>query len=206
MALLLGATLLSACTATTGYRPVGYEELQQRSVLVIDASPTPNLPPGLHAAFEQRFEQALQDSPHTGRVVGREQMHQVSALNARLRADYRSLSDVFSQMGISERELSSRLGDGADVELVAMAQLFYQPCPLCTTGGLIGVTTSVVEAGSGKLLLRLHYSRRGDPAGPEAVRAIVDDLTGQMLVSLTSAFEPKWHKLRFRNLRKPQAG
>lgn len=204
--MLLGAWLLGACTSTTGYRAVGYEALQQRGVLVIDASPTPNLPPGVHAAFEARFEQALLASSHTGRVVPREQLRRQIARDARLRADYRALSDVFSLMGVSERDMSRRLGEAADVELIAMAQLFYQPCPLCPTGGLIGVTTSVVEAGSGKLLLRLHYARRGDPDGPEEVRAVVDDLTGQMLVSLVSAFEPKWHKLRFRHLRGPQAG
>lgn len=201
------ALLLGACTSTTGYRPVGYQALEHRSLLVIDASPTPNLPPGMHAEFENRFEQALLGSPHIGRVVAREQMHEQSARDARLRADYRALSEVLSLMGISERELSSRIGTGADVELMAMAQLFYEPCELCTTGGLIGVTTSVVEASSGTLLLRLHFSQRGDPDGPDEVRAIVDELTEQMLVGLTSAFEPKWHKLRFSNLRKqPQAG
>lgn len=204
--LLAAVLLLGACTSTTGFLAVGYEDLERRSLVVIDASPTPNLPPGLHTAFENRFEQALMTSTHTGRVVSREQMQQDSAGDAGLRADYRVLSEALSLMGVSERDLSSRLGKGADVELVAMAQLFYQPCPLCPTGGLVGVTTSLVEASSGKLLMRLHFSRRGDPDGPDEVRAIVDDLTDQMLVRLISAFEPKWHKLRFRNLRKSPAG
>ena len=204
-ALLVGGWLLGACTATTGYRAVGYEALERRSVLVIDAYPTPNLPPGMHATFEERFEQALLDSPHIGRIVRREQAHQLAERDAGLRASYRALSDVWSLMGVTERDMSSTLGRGADVELVAMAQLFYEPCPPCVTGGMVGVTTSVVDAGSGTLLLRLHYSRRGNPDGPEEVRAIVDDLTEQMLLSLTSAFAPKWHKLRFRNLRNPQA-
>lgn len=173
---------------------------------MVKSSITPNISQQSLDRFQRHVEGAMAASPHVGRLLNSQSVEAKTADKPQLRRDYLIYSDTLSVLGVGEREYSSQLGQALGFDLVAMSQLYREMCPRCDQGGMIGVTGIIIDAQSGEVLLRVHLADRGNPDDDETVQEIIEELAVDLTRVLVGAFEPKWHKLRFENLRPASSG
>ncbi|MBI3992728.1 MAG: hypothetical protein HY342_05605 [Candidatus Lambdaproteobacteria bacterium] len=191
---------LAACTGVAELTPVDYERLYDRPAVMAQSTRLEEVPPQVFERFMNRVEAALAASPNVGRLVTRADMARLSVGERLLEQRYRVLSDTLSVVDFGDREISSQLARELNVELVIVAQVVYEPCAHCTEGGLFGAFASILEAGSGELLYRVHISRRTTVTENDRFDELSDEFAAELLSAIDHAIQPKWHRLRFKAL------
>ena len=192
--------LLSACQATTVYQPVDSDAMAGRSTLVLRPTFVAPVSEKLHKRIIDEVEARLLDYPHLGRVRSRADFARLSQGDRKLRREYNLFSDTLTVVGVTDADGSSRLGKSADVEMLISAQLFYMPCPLCEFGSQLGLVTNLVEASTGKLLWRGHFTSSVPDDNPEAQATTAQKLVENFFLAFDEDLRPKWHRRRFRGL------
>ena len=198
--------LAPGCATVVEYNPVDQNELYGKNVLVLESSYTPPLPQSILATVQNRFEEELRRIPHLGTVISRQEFRAVNQGDRLVLQDYAVLSDSLSIVGLTDREITVRLRESQNVDLVAMVQVLQLPCEFCEQDSRLGIIAMLLDTATGELRWRAHLSEdiELDPS-PGDLAEIADELSDELIGMLENLLEPKWHRLRFENMRKPSA-
>lgn len=200
--LLLGLmALLGSCSASSIYEPVSYKELYGRKALFLEPTYLQPLERELHREIVNRMEKGLADSPMLGGMVARERFREAARGNPALMRNYGLVSDTLSVVGMAERETTARLGKVNQAELLIVTQPLYIPCPECEESSLLVLTGVVVEVATAKILWRIQLIEEVSEE-PESFPDIAEQMVADFFDSFTDSLRPKWHRLRFDNLKK----
>ncbi len=204
LTLLVALAPLAGCySSITSYRDENTARLAGSNVLFLSPALLPPVSaPQLNRLIET-VEAGLASSPHVGKVITRKEMAARQDLPLAIRRDYALFSNTLSLVGFSNPEISLRLGKTFDVEMLAMVQMTYQRCQVCELGNQLWVVAHVVEAKTGRIVLRANYRAPLEKPEPSQIDQAVRELAEIYLGEFNLAFIPKWHRLRFFNLKKP---
>jgi len=197
--------LAAGCGASTAiFRDARSDRVRDRVVLYVDSTPLPPLSEARHRTILDRIEAKLATMPHIRRVITRRETFNLTDGNFRLRNEYQIYADTLSSVGVSDRELALSLGKALGADLLFNAQAFFSPCPYCTDGDSAYVVGQVIEAASGKLLLRMNL-RAHPAANDQALGDAFSEMEEEFMDELLSVLTPKAHQERFRNLARRRA-
>ncbi len=181
------------------YQDARSDLVRDRIIVYIDSTPLPPLSEARHRGILDRIEARIAVLPHIRRVITRRETFNLTEGNFRFRSDYQLYADTLSSVGVSDRELALNIGKALGAELLFNAQAFLSPCSYCTDGDSAYLVGQMIEAASGKLLLRINLRTHPDPndrAVGDAFGQMEEELVDEFLTILT----PKAHQERFRNL------
>jgi hypothetical protein len=181
------------------------DHLRDRTVLVVDSAPQPPLKEERQRAVVDTMEQRLQKLPHLKAAITRQQFLQVTQGNFGARDAYQVYSDTLSVVGVSDRELALALRAATGADLLFNVQAYFVPCAYCADGDAAYLVSQFVEAATGKLLLRVDLRVHPGPS-EQALGEAFAALEEESLDILESAFTPRLHIERFRNLKRLRAG
>lgn len=201
--LILMLPIIAGCTKTTLRIDILAEDLAGRKTALVVSSVQPPFPQAMHDNMLQRTEKALSDNPNLGELISPAQIDSLDTLSPRLRNEYQLYTSTLTESGVSDPELSKKLGKALGVGLLMSVQMFYVPCPVCEFGDQLWLTGQMVDAPSGDVVFRMHIRTNvGNEEGD--LKNESDRLVGLYLEKMGNLLEPKWHRLRFRNLKKTQ--
>lgn len=206
LAALLLASLLGACEATAIYQPVDSDSMAGRSVVMLKPTHVPPIDEALHRRIIDDVEARLKEYPHLGRLISRREVARMAAADRKLGREYDLYSDTLTVVGVSDREGSAQLGKTLDVEMLVAVQVFYMPCADCETGSQIGLAANLVDAESGKLLWRGHFTASVSDEDSQTRVVAAEELVDDFLEFFDEDVRPKWHRTRFQNLARLGAG
>ena len=196
--------LAPGCATIVEYNPVGQDELYGKNVLILESSYAPPLPQSILASVQNHFEEELHRMPHLGTVISRREFRAINQGDRQILQDYAVLSDSLSIVGLTDREITVRLRESQNVDLLAMVQVLQLPCEFCEQESRLGLIAILLDTASGELRWRAHLSEEIELDTPSRELAeIADELSDELIGMLEVLLEPKWHLLRFDNLRKP---
>lgn len=203
LALLFALAPLAGCySSITLFRDENTARLAGSNVLFLSPALLPPVTaPQLNRLIET-VEAGLAVSPHVGQVITRKDAAARQNLPLAIRRDYALFSNTLSLVGFSNPEISRRLGKTFGVKMLAMVQMTYQRCQVCELGNQLWMVAHVVEAETGRIILRANF--RAPLEKPEAsqIEQAARELAEIYLEEFNLAFVPKWHRLRFFNLKK----
>ena len=176
------------------------DEIQGKDILLLQTTLEPPLPKVLYEQMMSRLEANLKASPYLGRKIMPAEVGKSSETDIELKNDYLFYSATLSETGMSDPEISYRLGKKLNISLLTTIQLYYIPCSVCKKGDTLWMTGQLVEAETGKHLFRLNL-RTSVGSDPDSVAEEAEALIGEYLENLDQLLEPKWHRLRFNGLR-----
>ncbi len=166
---------------------------------MIDSTPQPPLKEAQFRGILDRVEAGMRTLPHVRRLITRKEMEQIVADDFRIRNDYQLYADTLSSVAVSDRELALKVGRIAGAELIFNAQAFYVPCSYCIEGDSAYLVGQFIEAGTGKLLVRVDV--RGHPAPSEQARGeAFAEMEEALIEEMRAVLTPRPHQERFRNL------
>lgn len=167
---------------------------------------SPALLPPIRAAQLNRLvetvEAGLAQSPHVGKIITRKELAARKNLPITVRRDYALYSNTLSLVGVSNPEISRRLGKIFGVQLLAMVQMTYQRCQICENGNQLWMVAHVVEAKTGRIVLRANLRVILEKPEPALIEQTAREMAETYLEEFHLAFLPKWQRLRFYNLKK----
>ena len=190
--------LVSACTTTTVYQPVNYEAFNQQTVLFYQPPVEPPLAESLHTLLMDQVRQGLQASPHLAKVLT---VADVNALNdATTLGQYQLFGATLSDTGISDPGLSGTLARRMKAALITSLQVYHLPCQVCEEGDQLWLVGQTVRGNTGELLMRVHIK---NPVSSDASQLDVElgAMVADYLTRFNEAARPKWHRLRFNNMK-----
>lgn len=204
---LAGALLtLGACSQSTAFYGAPTSELRGKPMLLLRPSLQAPTSEAMQQRLEQRFTETLAKSEDVGPLTRPEELDSRTDLPLRVRDAYTLFSNTLSLTGVSDPELANRLYKSLGVELLAVAQPAYLPCPVCEEGDQLWVVGQVVQARTGRLIFRGHFSAPAPSGDPAALDALADELMGDLLHAMAFAFHPRPHRVRFEHLKHSSSG
>ncbi len=111
---------------------------------------------------------------------------------------------TFVLTGVSDKDLSSRIGKAMEVDQFFILHLDQFPCTECSGGKVLWVKYDLVDAKSGERLWsgRLNIELDDDEIEPEVFAELTQENAEAVLDAFTSQFVVPWHRLRYQNLQK----
>jgi hypothetical protein len=191
---------LGACAQTVTYHGAQSRELNGKPLLLLRPTLLPPTSPELHERVVRRIEAAMAQLEGVGKVLDAGAV-EAGGMTLAAQNAYIQFSNTLSLTGVSDPELSRRLFDALNVELLTVALPAYLPCPACEAGDELWLVGYVVQARTGRLVLRTHLRLQGVSSEPAALAALADDLATRYLTILTDAFALRPHLQRFEHLR-----
>ena len=203
LTLLLALATLEGCYSNiTSFRDENTARLAGSNVLFLSPALLPPVGATQLNRLIETVEAGLASSPHVGKVITRKELAARRDLPLAIQRDYALFSNTLSLAGFSNPEISRRLGETFGVQMLAMVQMTYQRCQVCELGNQLWVVAHIVEAKTGRIVFRANY--RSPLEKPEAslIEQAARELAETYLEEFNLAFIPKWHRLRFFNLKK----
>ena len=197
---LLLASLLGACEATAVFQPVDSDSMAGRSVVMLKSTHVPPIDEAFHRRIIDGVEARLMEYPHLGRMVPRREVARRAAADRKLGRRFDLYSDTLTVVGVSDREGSAQLGKALNVEMLVAVQVFYMPCSECEQGSIMGLAANLVEAESGKLLWRGHFTASVVDEDNQSYVAAVQEIVDEFFGYFDEDVRPKWQRIRFGNL------
>ncbi|HUJ76002.1 MAG TPA: hypothetical protein VL359_14155, partial [bacterium] len=155
LAALAASLALAACSASvTVYKPLNADQLTGHTVLMMSATRQASVPEDALEATLAAIEAGLAHSPDVGPVTTRAQFQQAAADDFRIRDDYRTYSDLASNVGMVDQEAAWRLATFAHVQLLASVDVYQVTCPVCPGGDALVLVGQLVDAAQGDLVWR----------------------------------------------------
>lgn len=198
--------LAAGCSSTSDvvFQDVRSDLVRDRVMVVIDSTSLPPLSEPRHRAILERIEARVAALPHIRRTITRRETFALTEGNFRVRSDYQVYADTLSSAGVSDRELAQSIGKALGADLLFNAQAYYSPCSYCANGGSAYLVAQVIDAPTGKLLVRINL--RAHPAPNEqALADAFGAMEEEMLDEFNLVLTPKAHQERFRNLARRHA-
>ena len=206
LATLLALPLLGGCITSTTYYGAPAADLHGKPLLLLKPSLLAPTSAELHEHVVGAVEKGLRASPEVGPITGREQVQGRKELPLKVLDAYDLFSNTLSLTGVPDPELAARLANGLGVDLLAVAQPSYLPCPICEQGDELWLVGQVVNAHTGRIVFRDHLKITAHGSDPDYLRGLADDLTAEYLADFNRAFHLRAHRQRFQNLKALASG
>jgi hypothetical protein len=205
LAAALGLLALGGCTQSSVMTRVGADELHGKPLLLLQPSLLAPTAEDLQTRVVQRIEAGLAASPEFGPITRGTELAQRD-LPLEVQDAYKVLSNTLSLTGVSDPELARRLADGLHAELLAVVQPAFIPCPVCESGDELWVVGQVVDARTGRVVVRVHLTAPAPDSSLKALQALADSMSEDCLRELEDAFHLRPHRQRFTALKRLATG
>ena len=196
---------LASCTQSTIMKRVSADALHGKTLLLLEPSLLAPTPPELQAHVVERVEARLAASREFGPITRGAEL-KGRDLPLVVKDAYEVFTNTLSVTGVSDPELSRRLFDGLNEELLVVIQPAYIPCSVCQEGDELWIVGQVVQARTGEVVVRVHLSTNVSDSSLAALQAVADGLSDECVRELERAFHLRPHRQRFAELKRMAAG
>lgn len=196
---MLGLLAAGCSSDLSLYRDARSDLLRNRTIAMIDATPLPPLTQAQFRGILDRVEAGVGSLPHVSRLITRQEMAELTGRDYRVRNEYQLYTDTLSVVAVSDRELAMRIGQAAGADLLFNAQAFFVPCAYCLDGDSAYLVAQIIEAATGKLLLRVNLRAHPAPS-QQALAEAYSEMEEALITQLRLVMTPRAHQERFRNL------
>lgn len=204
--LVCACLLLGACTQSRVYYGAQSETMNRKRILLLRPSLLAPTPSALHARVVQQVTAEMDALPDVGELVTLDALRRGGEMPLDLKDAYDQYSNTLSLTGVSDPDLARKLQQAAQVDLLALAQPAYLPCAVCEDGDQLWLVGQIVDAHTGRLVFRAHFSEPAPSNDAAELNAVADELMADYLDALALAFKLRPHRTRFSNLKAKAAG
>lgn len=195
--------MLAGCTGDiTALRVDESARHSGEALLVLGSARLPPLPESVRKNVMEHLERSIALSPYVGRVTNAKDLKAPNRLEPAIRRNLDLFSNTLSLVGVSNPEIANQLGQDLNVAMLISLQLTFQPCQTCDFGDQVWLSGYLIEASTGQIILRGNYRGYVDSAEPAELEETALELTAEFLDDFETALIPKWHRMRFKNLKR----
>lgn len=179
----------------------------EKAVAFAVAHSSTSLERSLLDAAQRRVEQRLETFSEFAQFLSIEETNQRYGDNAQLKYQSVQYTLTVALTGISDKNISSKMGEALQVEQLFLLQAERIACVECGAGEKLVVRFYLIEAQTSELLWRGRFDQSldEDEVEPEALADLLLETVDLLLDELTLTFKKRWHRQRYENLKKLNA-
>ncbi len=197
---------IMGCTDASIYTTPDTVPHLKKNVVLLVAKPTSlsAINSKLINHITKKVEAHLQEFPSFSQFIPISQSQQFFQRNPQLHAETNQYVATFALTGVSDKDVSSRLGNALNAEQIFILQLDKYPCSECDSGRAYLLKFYLLDAQTGALLWRGRINENLDEEDIEeaAFANLVDEAVDTILEEFIRRFTIRWHRLRYENLKK----
>ena len=196
--------ILSSCSDYRGYVVPDTSPHLRKNVALIAAKSSNSVEAPLLEAVTERVEQRLNDFSEFSRFYFAAQTQSFLRQYPQLQLRMVQLESTFALSGISDKNISSHLGETLEVEQLFIIQMDEIPCSECSAGAQFLIKFYLVDAFTGSLLWRgrVHKELDAEDMEKSAYKTMVIESTDLMLDEFEDDFNVAKQNWVSKNLKK----
>ena len=191
---------LGACSYQSVYKAVDADQLAGRSVLFLHLQAFFAKDTALQLDVMNAVEEKMASMPGLRKgFIGRKAFLRQHAENRSILRVYNSFSLLLVGSMLPNREQSTLLAKATKASLLSGVQVETIACQACEKGDQVWLVGQLIDANTGRILLRAYLSKSYSSIPHARVMAI--ELAHDWVELLRRYTRPKWHQQRIKHLR-----
>lgn len=195
---------MSGCLEATLYTVSDNTPYVYKRVALVVAKSSASIDPSLLKATTKKVEQRLEAFPEFSQFLSIAESDRRYGENTELKYQSVQYTRTFALTGISDKNISSQIGNALQADQLFIIQADRIICTECDAGQQLMLKFYLIETQTSRLLWRgrIHQKLDMEEIEEDAFATLVMDATDVLLNEFEATFKVRWHRQRYENLKK----